>query len=311
MRRLKKQKVDLITVTLPSHFQEPPFEELRFDIYDHLQPSGWLSEVVIDTFSKRILKFNDNHSAKRREKQSSNITIISSGVFCRTCVLESTDKLTNKKQKTCNKGFTTAAVATTTTLCYERVRWFPGARDYSDTPPHHFKVGQDRVFIPFNRRDHHWALLYLYGPKKIIFYFDSLWTDGSPVLRTLLFFLSKMASQAKDCEDLAPWLRDFNPSEWTLVDLGGDSSVVPQQGNGCDCGVYVCIFMTYLICMPRPYLILRDDDDVRFRNRKTRPLNEEYTFQLSANGFRRKMVRLFFDKTIEKVTTFVDFLERC
>jgi hypothetical protein len=142
------------------------------------------------------------------------------------------------------------------------------------------------------------------------FYFDSLWTDGSPILRTLLFFLSKMASQAKDCEDLAPWLCDFNPSEWTLVDLGGDGSVVPQQGNDYDCGVYVCIFMTYLICMPRPYLILRDDDAFRPRN-KNSPFLNEYTFQLSVNGFRRKMQRLLFDKTIEKVTTFEDFLEKC
>jgi hypothetical protein len=300
--------VDLLAKKLPSHFQEPPFEELRFDVYNHLQPSGWLSEVVIDTFSKRILTFHDNYYANQG-KQAPSIKIITSGVFSKACVLESTTKLTSKKQKTC-KGFATAVSSTITTLCYERVRWFPGARDYSDTPPHHFKVGQDRVFIPFNRRDHHWALVYLYGPQKMAFYFDSLWTDGSPILRTLLFFLSKMASQAKDCEDLAPWLCDFNPSEWTLVDLGGDGSVVPQQGNDYDCGVYVCIFMTYLICMPRPYLILRDDDAFRPRN-KNSPFLNEYTFQLSVNGFRRKMQRLLFDKTIEKVTTFEDFLEKC
>jgi hypothetical protein len=301
--RCKKRRVDLKTVPLTDHYypeNDTINVELSLDTYHRLQPLEWLSVVNIDLFSRKLMEFHDNYYINKGCVPP-KIKIISSSVFCRACIDESSEKKATKKKRICEEG-SKKSVATVTKVCYDHARWFPGQRDTTEDPLR-FKVDEDRVFIPFNRRDNHWALLYIYGPDKIMYYFDSLWTDGSPTLRTMLFFLSKMAANGKDCEDLAPWLRDFNPLEWTLVDLGGcRADIVPQQNNGCDCGVYVCIFMTYLICMPLPYLILCDDDLDE---------NGQFMFQTSIVEFRRKMQRLLFDRTIKRVTTIIEFLENC
>jgi hypothetical protein len=323
LRQHKKQKTNLITVFLPDHFQDcddsPELDEtttrmsrssaekLTFDVYYRLQPLQWLSNVTIDAYLKKILKLHD-HFFETKGETPPKVTILTSSVFTQNTIDESNADTTTKKQKYQRSNSHTtrgqqgnAANRTETLVCYDNARWFGGPKAIDQ--PLRFREGQDRIYIPFNRRDNHWALMYLHGPGKIIYYMDPLWSDGSPILRTLLFFLSKMASQAKDCEDLASWLRDFDPTEWTLVDLGGDGSVVPQQGNGCDCGVFVCMFMTYLICMPQPFLIIHDDE--------TNNKNVQYTFQRSVEGFRRKMQRFLFDKTIDRVTTFQDFLVNC
>jgi Ulp1 family protease len=105
-----------------------------------------------------------------------------------------------------------------------------------------------------------------------------------------------MAAQCIDlnCTDTPDWLRHFNAEEWTLYDLG--DKLIPQQDNGDDCGVFVCILLTIFMFMQPPYCILSEDTPTPFKR--------------SIEGFRRKMIRLFFDDSID-AETFFDFLNNC
>jgi Ulp1 family protease len=134
------------------------------------------------------------------------------------------------------------------------------------------------------------------GPDHTIAYADSLWKNGSNMLRIMLYFLGQMAAKCieSNCTDTPDWLRHFDAQEWTLIDLG--DKLIPQQDNSDDCGVFVCMFMTMFMFMKPPYCILSEDSGTPFKR--------------SVEGFRRKMIRLFFDSSIE-ADTFEDFLHNC
>jgi Ulp1 family protease len=182
---------------------------------------------------------------------------------------------------------------------YERAVWVydrrPGSRAKFDGP-YRFRKGVDHILCPFNRHGNHWSLLIINGPSHTIVHVDSMWSDGSIMLRIMLFFLGQMAANCieSNCTDTPDWLLHFNAEEWSLYDLG--DKLIPQQGNGNDCGVFVCMFMTIYMFMKPPYSILSEDSVTPFKR--------------SVEGFRRKMIRLFFDSSID-ADTFEEFLDNC
>ena len=86
----------------------------------------------------------------------------------------------------------------------------------------------DKIFFPVNINNSHWAMAVVYMRKKRICYYDSLSCDGSIYL-----------------EGLMRWIKDegthrnggmvVDESEW---ELSQKEPNVPQQRNGCDCGVF-------------------------------------------------------------------------
>jgi hypothetical protein len=177
---------------LPDYIQDSRHSELfTYDFFDRISgPCKWLSNVNIDVFAKYLKRLHDNLYLETGDEPP-NITIISSSVFSPSSLNEVSEEPICKRTR---NGGTASTHHSRTLINYDNAQWFLGPR--SSDLPLRFRVGQDRVFIPFNRRGNHFALLYMFGPEKIIYYLDSLWSDGSPILRTLLRFLSVMAS---DC----------------------------------------------------------------------------------------------------------------
>jgi hypothetical protein len=105
----------------------------------------------------------------------------------------------------------------------------------------------ERLFVPVNRTNQHWTFLCVDFTSQEIFYLDSLVkTKG------------KYATYSTRCmEAVSRYLEDewnetrrkssgmpFPKKEWKCVDT--NLKCVPQQNNGSDCGVFVCVFAEHL-----------------------------------------------------------------
>ena len=86
--------------------------------------------------------------------------------------------------------------------------------------------------LPVHVHGNHWMLALLIVQEKQILCFDSLGNDSSDVFDNLFHYLHDEYYMIN--ED--PFKTKSYP-EW-----GFHEKVCPQQDNGTDCGVYMCIF---------------------------------------------------------------------
>ena len=86
----------------------------------------------------------------------------------------------------------------------------------------------DIILCPINIGNRHWTLAAVHIKVKKIQYYDSLGQKGGKYLQTLRMFLNDKG----------------NTIEWNLVD---NASLGPQQQNGYDCGVFVCISALWIM----------------------------------------------------------------
>ena len=97
------------------------------------------------------------------------------------------------------------------------------------TEKHNINIFEkDKIFIPVNISNTHWAMIVAYMQYNSIHYYDSLKREG----------VNKFLKPA-----VLRWLKDesaergiaFDENEWDLID---QESNVPLQDNGVDCGVF-------------------------------------------------------------------------
>ena len=74
--------------------------------------------------------------------------------------------------------------------------------------------------------------------KKKIVYYDSMAGRGTRFLNLSWQWLQEEHKDKKNGECLP------NSNEWEMISTG--SHGIPQQHNGCDCGVFTCMFFDYL-----------------------------------------------------------------
>ena len=86
----------------------------------------------------------------------------------------------------------------------------------------------DIILYPINIVQQHWALAVVYTNAKRIQYYDSDGGNGDLYLRTLRMYVHDHGDR----------------NEWELV---SDAHLGPQQTNGFDCGVFVCISAFWII----------------------------------------------------------------
>eukprot|EP00924_Labyrinthula_sp_SR-Ha-C_P003326 augustus_masked-scaffold_15-processed-gene-6.49-mRNA-1 protein AED:0.24 eAED:0.25 QI:0/-1/0/1/-1/1/1/0/463 len=95
---------------------------------------------------------------------------------------------------------------------------------------------QRLVFIPVNVHNTHWTLVVVDIENKNISYYDSMGSQGE-------FAVDLIARYLQD-ESMDKLNKQLELSSWTL---GAKGKSIPQQRNGFDCGVFVCIFSYYLV----------------------------------------------------------------
>jgi len=94
----------------------------------------------------------------------------------------------------------------------------------------------DKVFFPINLYNTHWTLGVIYVKLKEIRYYDSMNGCGMRWLKALLRWLKDEAIHKKE--------ETLDTSSWQLINSGEHS--VPQQKNGFDCGVFVCVAADFI-----------------------------------------------------------------
>lgn len=94
----------------------------------------------------------------------------------------------------------------------------------------------DKVIIPTNVGNQHWCLSVIYVQRKTIQYYDSMGGRGTSYMESLLNWLGDEHQDKKKTP-----LPDRHT--WRLVPT---QQGTPQQENGCDCGVFTCMFANYL-----------------------------------------------------------------
>ncbi|KAJ1440558.1 hypothetical protein B484DRAFT_322974, partial [Ochromonadaceae sp. CCMP2298] len=97
---------------------------------------------------------------------------------------------------------------------------------------------QDKVYIPINIGDYHWALAVVFVQEQRIHYYDSITTPGrgKVYLRAIL----QWVADTYECDPLRRGLLDLSP--WRLV----LDEPVPQQVGGTDCGVFTIMCADFL-----------------------------------------------------------------
>lgn len=92
----------------------------------------------------------------------------------------------------------------------------------------------ENIFIPINRGNNtHWALCVVSMTDCTITYYDSCRYDGTSYLKIIRRWLRSYFF------DMHSVLLDI--SNWQLLHAEN-----PTQSNGCDCGVFVCMFADFL-----------------------------------------------------------------
>lgn len=94
----------------------------------------------------------------------------------------------------------------------------------------------ERVFIPINLNNTHWAMSVVYVQKKEVYYYDSMCMNGQKYLDAIQRWL---VDEAKDKKQIT-----LDPKEWKFIQ--GTQKEVPQQRNGYDCGVFSIMCADYV-----------------------------------------------------------------
>lgn len=89
----------------------------------------------------------------------------------------------------------------------------------------------DRVIMPVHVGEAHWCLASFNMKTRVLEYYDSLFFENSWAIECLQKYL-KDEHQDKKKKPLT--------DKWTVKIYG--HSEIPNQSNGCDCGVFTCMF---------------------------------------------------------------------
>ncbi len=95
----------------------------------------------------------------------------------------------------------------------------------------------DKIFIPVNIDQVHWACAVVFFDEKRIQMYDSLGNSGTSYLEAILLYLKDEWNRMCADEELPNW------KEWKLVTTTLDT---PNQENKFDCGVFTCMYADYL-----------------------------------------------------------------
>jgi sentrin-specific protease 1 len=111
----------------------------------------------------------------------------------------------------------------------------------------------DKLILPVNIGNYHWALLVVRMAAKTVSYYDSGGGDGSRYFPSIIEYLG---NESKGYPDLGkePWA--FKAADWKFV-----NAKTPRQTNGYDCGVFV-IQIADLVSLDIPLLFGQRDIDV-------------------------------------------------
>ena len=107
---------------------------------------------------------------------------------------------------------------------------------------------KDVVFVPINQGNTHWTSAAIFIKEKTIRYYDSMAGNGIAELRTLRKYLVDEWQDKKERHKLDESTKPV-PEDWKLEVTGRS---VPQQHNGCDCGVFTCAF-AHCVCLGLPF----------------------------------------------------------
>lgn len=113
---------------------------------------------------------------------------------------------------------------------------------------------KDMIIIPIHH-GYHWCLAIINFKCKVITYYDSMGCPGDKCLTTLHDYLIKEHLDKKKTELEAP-------DDWKLIST---MKKTPQQLNGFDCGVFVCITAEF-VARNAP-LSFTQDDMPKFRQK--------------------------------------------
>lgn len=127
---------------------------------------------------------------------------------------------------------------TTSSQCYKEVfRWTSNVNIFRF----------NYVFMPVGNPVH-WTLIVIDMRKKLISYYDSMGggqanAGGYHHRRNVLKYLKDEYERKTSSQFPTEWesnLKNDNVSQWTM------NAQVPQQNNGYDCGIYICLFAEYI-----------------------------------------------------------------
>ena len=98
----------------------------------------------------------------------------------------------------------------------------------------------DLLIIPINLDNMHWLCVAIWFKKKKIEYYDSMiGGDTRGLCRILLQYLQDDMKQYHH----PSVIHEYDMSSWT-ISIRHD---IPQQSNGYDCGVFICMYADYII----------------------------------------------------------------
>eukprot|EP00117_Sycon_ciliatum_P017284 scpid32129/ scgid16342/ Sentrin-specific protease 1; SUMO-1 protease 2; Sentrin/SUMO-specific protease SENP1 len=92
---------------------------------------------------------------------------------------------------------------------------------------------KDLIAIPIHL-GMHWCLAMIDFRAQAVTYYDSLLGDNSQCLSSLRKYIQDESKDKKKTE--------FDLSDWTF----DQATDIPEQMNGCDCGVFTCTYAAYL-----------------------------------------------------------------
>ena len=93
------------------------------------------------------------------------------------------------------------------------------------------------IYFPANVNENHWTLTVAFMEEKRIQYYDSYKGKGKGEK-----YLKGVLQYLKD-EHMRQFKKPMDESEWQLVPCTADT---PQQGDGHNCGVFVCLFADFI-----------------------------------------------------------------
>ena len=111
----------------------------------------------------------------------------------------------------------------------------------------------DKMVMPVNIANGHWALIVAYMQEQKLRSFDSMNGDHSEDMKMLLDLFEAEAQRLDDV--------DFDRSKWSTE----REMDIPQQGNCSDCGVFLCAFASHVVDATDFPFAQQDMDSIRAR----------------------------------------------
>ena len=96
------------------------------------------------------------------------------------------------------------------------------------------------MFYPINIRNSHWTLVIVLIQKKLIVYRDALGNSGRLYTNAIKEYIFDEWQYRKGIP-----MTQVQMDEWVEVPMPPVDS--PQQENGFDCGMFVCMYADYML----------------------------------------------------------------